>query len=81
MRPLVATIVGCLVVALVVAGIALRPPTDAQPADPLIVDWRKGTYEGIAIRDRTRRLLTRLGQPQRRGAPSRSFRAVLSRML
>lgn len=46
---------------------AIRAPVDKDPENPLIVDWRKGTYEGIALRSSTERLVAKLGQPQKRG--------------
>ncbi|HEV2058533.1 MAG TPA: hypothetical protein VGR11_04190 [Solirubrobacteraceae bacterium] len=46
---------------------AIRAPVDKHPDNPLIVDWRKGTYEGIALRSSTERLVAKLGRPQKRG--------------
>jgi hypothetical protein len=46
---------------------AIRTPVDKHLGNPLIVDWRKGTYEGIALRSSTERLVDELGRPQKRG--------------
>jgi hypothetical protein len=59
----------CIVFALAIGALdALRAPTDTQPANPLVVDWRHGSYEGIALRSSTTSLIKRLGRPIRRGA-------------
>ena len=40
---------------------------DSAGADKLIVDWRKGTYEGVRLGDSTARAIRVLGPPERRG--------------
>ena len=42
-------------------------PQDRQPADPVIVDWKKGTYKGVRLGDSTSRAVRLLGRPVRRG--------------
>lgn len=61
-------VVGCLVLALGVGALdAIRAPVDEHPANPLVLDWRAGTYEGVALRARVSELIARLGPPERRG--------------
>lgn len=61
---------GCILVALGAGGLdAIRSPIDKHPNSPLTVDWRKGTYEGGALRSNSRRLITKLGRPNERGTP------------
>lgn len=44
-------IVACVALALGAGGVdAIRPPVDRRPAHPLTVDWRRGTYESVALR-------------------------------
>jgi len=58
----------CIVLALAIGALdAIRAPIDKHPANPLVVDWRKGRYEGIALRSTTTRVIERLGRPDRRG--------------
>jgi hypothetical protein len=46
----------------------LRPPVDDTPDDPLVLDPVRGTYRGIALGDRERALVRRVGRPERRGS-------------
>ena len=65
---LVRAMVGCIALTLILGGVdALRPPVDKHPENPLTVDWRKGTYEGVALRSTSADLIARLGKPEKRG--------------
>lgn len=44
------------------------PPADKHPEDPLTVDWREGSYEGVALRSSVAVLIARIGRPERRGS-------------
>ena len=67
--PLLASaMAACIGLAVGVGGVdAIRAPIDKDPANPLIVDWHQGRYEGIALRSSTASLIRRLGEPVRRG--------------
>ena len=67
-RTLAVGLAGFIALALGVGGLdAIRPPADEHPDSPLIVDWRKGTYEGIVLGSSSAALIARLGRPDKRG--------------
>ena len=63
---LIATVLALMVLASGVAGCDVGP-RDGSPQDPLVLDWRRGTYEDVRLGDSTRRLVQLLGRPERRG--------------
>lgn len=58
-----------LLIALVGAwsGCGSEPPGDHKPETPAVVDWRRGTYDGIGLRTETAEVLSKLGAPVSRG--------------
>ena len=73
-RPLLAgTLVLCIVVpAAAAAWDVVRPARDRDPDNPLTVDWRRGTYEGLRLGDRTAKLVAVVGEPEKRGPNERA---------
>ena len=42
-----------------------------EPTDPLVLDWKRGTYEGIRLGDESAKLKRVIGPPQARGRHER----------
>jgi hypothetical protein len=67
-RILARAVSACILLALAVVGLdAIRGPVDKHPADPIVVDWRRGTVEGVRLGDSEAKAISVLGQPERRG--------------
>jgi len=56
-----------LVVVLAINLAACGQGTIDRQRDPLVLDWKRGTYHGVRLGDGTTRLIRILGRPQRRG--------------
>jgi hypothetical protein len=61
---------GALPAVLAIGATVALPNCDSsdEPADPLLLDWKRGTYEGVRLGDHRAELQRVIGRPQRRGS-------------